>query len=154
MIFNSIAEFEKYVLDRCKVAVANSEKKVHKVIDTFLKKYYSEFTPKEYIRTYQLLHSLVRSGIRSTGNGYEAEVYFDVGALNYETGYMYLQHTAEHGMLGYATWDGAKVLETAMQGSHGGYVDGTPIWDVSMAKLQPILDLLLKELRAAGILIQ
>lgn len=151
MLFNSVKQFEKYVLSRCKVAVANSEEKVHKVIDTFLKKYYNEFEPKEYIRTYQLLHSLVKSNIIPTGNGYEARVYFDIGALNYEKGYMYLQHTAEHGMLGYATWSGAKVLDTAMHGSHGGYVSGTPIWEVSMAKLEPILDLLLKELKAAGI---
>ena len=162
-VFESVADFEKFVLDCCKVAVTNAEEKIHKTIDTFLKQYYSEFTPREYIRTNQLLHSLVKTGVKSTGNGYEAEVYFDVGRLNYETGLMYLQHTAEHGRFGWATWSGGQVLETAMQGSHGGYTGafnghgsfagayGTPIWAASMAKLGNIIQLLVKELRAAGI---
>lgn len=155
MNFDSIEQLEKYILDKCKIAVANAEQEVHRAIDKFLKKYYSDFEPKEYIRTEQLLHSLVKTGVKSTGNGYMAEVYFDVGALNYETGYMYLRHTDEHGMLGYATWDGGKVLETAMQGSHGGYTYTEPIWAGSMVELWSkhgsIIKLLVKELKAAGI---
>ena len=150
-VFESVADFEKFVLDCCKVAVANAEEKIHKTIDTFLKQYYSEFTPREYIRTNQLLHSLVKTGVKSTGNGYEAEVYFDAGRLNYQMGFMPLQHTPEHGMYGYATWSGGQVLETAMQGSHGGAEYGTPIWAMSMAKLGNIIQLLVRELRVAGI---
>ena len=65
--------------------------------------------------------------ISDMGLFYSIEVYFDVGKLNYEQGLMPLQHTPEHGRYGWATWDGAKVLDTAMNGSHGGYVGGTPI---------------------------
>lgn len=147
MVFKSIEEFEAYVLARCGNAVASAEQKVHDVIDSFLSTYYGEFTPEEYIRTNQLMHSLVKTGVKTTGNGFEAEVYFDVGKLNYKQGIVPLQS----GRTGYATWDGRKVLETAMHGSHGGYTGGTPIWDASMNQLGNICDLLLRELKAQGI---
>lgn len=151
MIFKSEEQLKSYVLEKCKIAVSNSEQKIHNTIDSFLNNYYGEFKPEEYIRTNQLLHSLVRTGVKSVGNGFEAEVYFDVGKLNYEQGLMPLQHTPEHGRYGWATWDGAKVLDTAMNGSHGGYVGGTPIWSSSMSQLGDIIGLLLKELKAQGI---
>lgn len=147
MVFKSIEEFESYVLAKCGNAVASAEQKVHSVIDSFLSTYYGEFAPDEYIRTNQLMHSLVRTGVKSTGNGFEAEVYFDVGKLNYKQGLVPLQS----GRMGYATWDGGKVLDTAMHGSHGGYVGGTPIWDASMTQLGNILELLKQELIKQGI---
>ena len=151
MVFKSEAELKSYVLARCSKAVANAEQKVHNVIDSFLKTYYGEFTPEEYIRTNQLMHSLVKTGVKGTGNGFEAEVYFDAGKLNYEQGVMPLQHTPEHGRYGWATWTGDKVLDTAMNGSHGGYVGGTPIWSASMSQLGNITELLKQELIKQGI---
>ena len=151
MLFNSVEELKGYVLGKCTAAVANVEQKVHAVIDQTLAQFYGEFEPSEYIRTGKLMHSLVKTGVKSTGNGVEAEVYFDASALNYEQGVMPLKHTSEHGMYGWATWTGGKVLETAMNGSHGGYVRGTPVWSTSQARLGDIYALLIKELKAQGI---
>ena len=140
-------------LKKCQNAVAQAEQKIYAEIKSTLAKFYSEFTPEEYIRTNQLLHSLVKSGVKKVGSGYVAEVYFDLSALNYEQGVMPLQHTPEHGMYGWATWTGETVLDVAMNSGvpHGGYAVGTPVWTTSMAKLGDILELLKQKLIAQGI---
>lgn len=146
MIFKNEAQLKSFILSKCGNAVANAEKKIHQIIDNCLNEYYGEFSPNEYIRTYQLLHSLVKSGVKSTGNGFEAEVYFDEGALSYQTGVVLTQHGT-----GYATWGAGKVLDTAMHGSHGGYESGTAIWDKSKTIIGDIYKLLKQELIAQGI---
>ena len=151
MTFKNEKELKKHLLAKCKIAVAQTEEKIYRVIDGCLRQYYSEFTPEEYIRTKKLLNSLVKSKVVSTGSGYEAEVYFDESKLNYENGVMLLQHTPEHDMYGWATWGADEVLDTAMHGSHGGYIDGTAIWGTSNAILGDICALLKKELIAQGL---
>ena len=42
-----------------------------------LNQYYGEFMPAEYIRTGALYGSLDRTGVRSSGSGASAEVFFD-----------------------------------------------------------------------------
>lgn len=134
-------QIKKDIESKAKVAVFNTREKIYSVIEKNLRVYYGEFSPEEYIRTQQLLNSLVRQS-----SGLHAEVYFDAGALNYQTGVIETQHGT-----GYATWGAAEVLDTSMHGSHGGYVNGTAIWDNSMSELDDIIALIVKELRAAGI---
>lgn len=134
-------QIKKDIESKAKVAVFNTREKIYSVIEKNLRVYYGEFSPEEYIRTQQLLNSLVRQS-----SGLHAEVYFDAGALNYQTGVIETQHGT-----GYATWGAAEVLDTSMHGSHGGYVNGTAIWDNSMSELGDIIALIVKELRAAGL---
>lgn len=124
------SQIKKDIEAKAKVAVFNTREKIYSVIEKNLRVYYGEFSPEQYVRTQQLLNSLVRQS-----SGLHAEVYFDAGALNYQTG----------------TWGAAEVLGTSMHGSHGGYVGGTAIWDNSMSELGDIVALIVKELRAAGI---
>lgn len=152
MVFKNEKQLKDFLLAKCKSAVIQAEEKVHRIIDGCLKQFYSEFNPDEYIRTRQLLHSLVRSGVKTTTNGFEAEVYFDVGALNYEQGLVLLQS----GNYGWAEWDAETVLRVAMTGDygglpHGGYEGGTAIWTESLKRLGDIWNLLEQELRAQGI---
>lgn len=149
MVFKNEEQLKGFLLAKCKDAVISAEEKAHRIIDNCLKQFYSEWEPDEYIRTSQLLHSLVKSGVKQVGNGFEAEVYFDVGALNYQTGIVPLQS----GRTGYATWDGETVLKVAMESGvpHGGYAQGTAIWTESMARLGNICELLKQELVAQGI---
>ena len=140
------SQIKKDIEAKAEVAVFNTREKIYSVIEKNLRVYYGEFSPEEYIRTQQLLNSLVRQS-----GGLHAEVYFDAGALNYENGVMELQHTSETGIYGWATWGAAEVLDTSMHGSHGGYVNGTAIWDNSMSELGDIIALIVKELRAAGL---
>ena len=131
---------------KCKNAIVQAQEKVYQVIDKCLDQYYGEFKPDEYIRTQKLLNSLVKSDIKTVGNGFEVEVYFDEKQLDYQTGIIPTQHGT-----GYATWGAEEVLDTAMHGSHGGYVAGTAIWEVSQAVLGDIYTLLRNELIAQGI---
>ena len=153
MVFSSEAELKAFVLKKCQAAVKAAEEKVHRIIDDCLQQFYDEFEPEEYIRMGQLLQSLVRSGVRSTGNGYEAEVYFDAKGMHYQTGLIEIKSTASTGRMGKATWDAQTVLDVAMTSGapHGGYAGGTAIWSVSMARLGDIMALLLRELKAQGI---
>lgn len=146
MVFKNEKQLKEFVLAKCKAAIAQAEERVYRVIDGALRQYYSEFKPDEYIRTEKLLHSLVKSDVKRVGNGYEAEVYFDEKQLNYQTGVVETQHGT-----GYATWGADEVLDTAMHGSHGGYIDGTAIWGTSHAVLGDIYILIKKELIAQGI---
>lgn len=150
--FSTEAEIEAYMLRHSRFAIRAAQEKVYKIIETFLKQYYSDYTPKEYIRTYNLLRSLVKSDVRQVGNGWEAEVYFDASALDYEQGVMPLQHTDEHGRYGWATWGADQVLSTALHGSHGGYTRTAPIYEQSMNVLNAqAINTLKENLIRAGI---
>lgn len=148
MVFKNEKELERFLLEKCRNAVAQTEQKVYAIIKSTLVQFYNEFTPEEYIRTNQLLHSLVKTDVKKVGNGYEAEVYFDVSALNYQTGVVPTQHGT-----GYATWSGQTVLDVAMESGfpHGGYRDGTAVWTVSRRTLGNIRELLKNNLIAQGI---
>lgn len=146
MVFKNETQLKNFLLAKCKTAIAQAEERVYRVIDGALKQYYDEFDPDEYIRTKQLLHSLVKSDVKKVGNGYEAEVYFDESKLNYQTGVVRTQNGT-----GYATWGAEEVLDTAMHGSHGGYIDGMAIWGTSKTILGDIYALIKKELIAQGI---
>lgn len=152
MVFNSIKEIERDIEKKIIKAMHDAQEKVHFIIDGFLNQYYNEFTPAEYIRTHQLLHSLVKSDIKKYGNSVQAEVYFDASAMSYENGFVRIKSTAETGEMGYATWGAAQVLDTAMHGTHGGYIKGTAIWDKSEAILDAqAIDILKHSLQTNGI---
>ena len=159
MTFKNEKELEKFLLNKCRVAVADTERKVHDIIDKCLKQFYAQFEPDEYIRTEQLLHSLVKSNVKKVKNGYEAEVYFEKENLNYQTGQIEIQSTASTGRMGYAEWDKDTILDVVMTGSysglpHGGYAKGTAIWTKSMNTINTlggVYKLLEKELLAIGV---
>lgn len=155
MIFKNEAQLKSFLLAKCHNAIIQAEEKVYSVIDSFLQKFYS-WEPEEYIRTKQLLHSLVRTGVKQVGDGFIAEIYFDASRLSYEQGLTPLKHTAEHGKYGWATWDGQKVLDVAMtdnlpHGRYAGADNNEPIWTSSMNELGNIWSLLEQELKAQGI---
>ena len=145
MVLSNSAQLKAALVEACTNAVAEVEEKVFEEFSGKLNQYYTEFSPAEYIRTGALYNSLDRTGVHPTGNGASAEVFFNTPS--YETGFVLLQS----GDYGYATWSGAKVLDTAMNGSHGGYVDGTAIWDESIDSLGDIRALLVKALKAQGL---
>lgn len=160
MKFKSEAELKKFLLAKCKEAVARTEQKVHSIIDMCLEQFYNEFSPIEYIRTEQLLHSLVRSGIEPNGkNGYKARVYFDADALDYKKGAVEIRSTGLTGRMGYAVWDTDTILDVVMTGSysglpHGGYQEGTAIWSQSQKGMQAlggVYEMLERELKTIGV---
>lgn len=117
-------------------AIEIAQNKIFDVIDKWLIIYYLEYDPIEYERTRQFLHSLVRSDIQGSGDGWTATVYFDYSALQYKKG-----------------WSGAATMQTAAVGSHGGLpAIGSGVWNAPKKELTPKRKSLLKSaLLAAGI---
>lgn len=154
MVFKNETELKNFLMKKCKEAVAGTERKVHDIIDKCLQQFYNEFEPEEYIRMGQLLHSLVKSGVKPTTNGYEAEVYFDVDGIHYQNGWVETKSG-----YGYANWDKDTILDVVMTGSysglpHGGRAGGTAIWTKSqetIATLGGVLEMLERELKLIGV---
>lgn len=159
MVFKNEKELEKFLLHKCKAAVAGTEQKVHNIIDKCLRQFYEQFEPEEYIRMGQLFQALVKSEVKKVGNGYEAEVYFDARNMHYEMGEVEIKSTATTGRTGWNSWSADTVLDVAMTGSysglpHGGYAKGTAIWTKSqatIAALGGVYEMLERELTAIGV---
>ena len=75
--FTSIEQIKEYIIQHSKPAVESATNYVYKILHQFMEKYYSEYSPSVYEATYQMLASLVKTDVKSTGNGWVAEVYFD-----------------------------------------------------------------------------
>lgn len=148
MTFNSVDELKNYILSRSKVAIEQARERVYDKIAEFLFKFYEEFEPNVYVRTYQLLCSLVKTDVVKTTNGWVAEVYFDLNALDYSTrivpqGQPWSSYAKPENTYHRENWtkeNDAWVLETAMTGAnpHGGYdraTGNTRIWIESMKVL-------------------
>ena len=119
MVFKNEAQLKNFLLGKCKSALIKAQEQVYNIIDIYIQRFYADYDPIMYERTYQLLRSLVKSDIRSTGNGYEAHVYFDFNSLNYLTG---------------SSPSGKQVMDAAAYGGHGAsglkvvYGSGADIW--------------------------
>jgi hypothetical protein len=103
MVFKNEKQLEAFLLQKCKIALERSQNQVYKIIDLYLNRFYADYDPVMYERTYKLLHSLVKGNIVSTDNGYKAEVYFNLDYL-YTTG---------------AQPSGEDVMFEASHGGHG-----------------------------------
>lgn len=160
MVFKNEKELERFFMKQSRQALIKAQEKVYQIIDKFLNDFYNDYDPsryvdlegnerhkkKYYIRTYQLLHSLVKSEIVPSKNGYEAKVYFDYNSLQYLDGNQP---------------SGLQVMEAAAQGLHGAigenlqYVEGRTgvgIWNDPIKKLDAeAIDILVNMLRAEGI---
>lgn len=159
--FKNINDIEKDILEKAQRGIGNVRDDVYKVIDKHLLNYYGEYNPELYLRTSRLLNSLVKTNVIRSGNQIKAEVYFDLGALNYSSHPTILMRVSDMKMRSTrkeytvsAQADPAKTLESAMEGGHGGAYTGTPIWYESMAELKDITALIVKELRSMGISIK
>lgn len=103
MVFKNEKQLETFLLQKCKVALERSQNQVYKIIDLYLNRFYADYDPAIYERTYKLLHSLVKSEIKRDGKGFKAEVYFNLDYL-YSTG---------------AKPSGEDVMFEASHGGHG-----------------------------------
>ena len=162
MTFDSLDALKNYILSRSRVAIEQAREKVYDKIAEFLFKFYEEFEPDVYVRTYQLLCSLVKTDVKQVSNGWTAEVYFDVSALDYSTrvvpqGQPWSDYASPENTYHRENWSDGNtewVFKTAMTGAnpHGGYESGTAIWKESIKILNKERRSILKQsLIAAGI---
>lgn len=154
MAFKNSKDLQKALSAGLAAAVGATEKKIHEEFAGNLNQFYTEFKPKEYIRTGALFNSLDSTGVIRSGNQHmsraEAEIGFDVPS--YQHGWVLLQS----GDYDYAAWDGEQVLDVAMTSGlpHGEYAGGTAIWTESIKKLggkKGIKNLLESELKKQGL---
>ena len=146
MTFKNEAQLKRFLMDKCANAVANAERKVREEFAGNLNQFYTEFSPKEYIRTDALFNALEVTGVKRAGNRVSTEIYFNTPS--YDHGWVPLQS----GDYGYSYWTDDYILDIAMTGKfpHGGYEGGTAIWSSSMQSLggkQGIKNLLIQELK-------
>ena len=145
-VFNNIEAIKRDIIKKSEKGIEQAQDRIYKFIDMFLKEYYNEYDPKVYERTEQLLNSLVKSKVVSSGNGYVAEVYFDIDKLDYSMKKVGGKLVPNHG------WSEEETLASAARGEHGGYVVGTAIWSDPIAYLpKEAYDILKRELIKAGI---
>lgn len=106
MVIKNESQLKKIILADCKRALVKAQERVYKIIDLYLQRFYADYDPVWYDRTYKLLHSLVKSDIRQEGNKLVAKVYFDLDHLGdtYNTG---------------ANPSGEDVMNVAAYGGHG-----------------------------------
>lgn len=140
MVFKNESQLKKFLLNKSQNSIIQAQNRVYVIIKQFLIRYYQEFDPIMYERTNQLLHSLVKSRIVRTRNGYEAEVYFDYNNLRYVDG---------------SQPSGKQVMDAAAKGEHGvenvAY-QGTAIWNEPIVVLDAkAIDILKDMLIAEGI---
>lgn len=112
--FKNMAELEKALLEQCKQLCEFASNEVYEAINFFLGQYYSEWTPKYYQRSYDMLHSAFKTTVKRVGNGYEAVVGIDYESLNE-----------------YENATGYQVISWANDALHGGLDVGTDtrVWD-------------------------
>lgn len=129
----TIDEIKNDILSKTTTAVSMAQEEVYAIIESVLKDFYDDFTPVMYKRTWQLLHSCVKSSVRTTANGVEADVYFDTSLMTYNTGNMP---------------SGEQVIEAANKAQHGaeglhveyGYVKLFPDSErLVMSEIMPIM---------------
>ncbi len=92
--------------------------RVEQTLNYFLQKYYDSYDPVYYRRTYDFLHSAIKTEAKVIGNKVVASVYIDTDSMD-----NYYEATGEE----VAAW--------ANQGTHGGTIQGnnTPhVWDDTM----------------------
>lgn len=118
MIFKNEAQLKSFLLKKCQNALIKAQEKVYKILDLYMQRFYADYDPVLYERTYQLMKSLVKSDIKINGNEIKAEVYFDLGYI-YESG---------------ANPSGESVMSQAAYGGHGAsglkvvYGGGEDVW--------------------------
>ncbi len=149
MTFKNPVELESYFLSKIHASTEKVEEEVYRIIDRVLAKWYGEYDPVMYQRTKQLLHSLVKSEVIPTANGFEAEVYFDTGRMNYSFKMLGKKMYPNNGP------SGEEVLQAAMQGGHGAAgwniaATTTPVWSESVGMLDPEVYEMIKQALAAN----
>ena len=129
MVFKSEKELERFLMQKCEIALIKTRDRIYDILNNFVREFYYDYSPEMYERTYQLYRSLVKSRIIPTGNGYSAQVYFDIGSLYYVTGN---KPTGEEVMAAASKgWHGAVSSDDTLFKSVLGNT-GVGIWDDPM----------------------
>lgn len=123
-MFKSVSELQSFLNQKLMVATLEAQEKIYRIIDDALREYYGEYEPEEYLRTYQLLKSLVKSNIEKTANGYKVYVYYDLSSMDYS-----MKYTKNYRGKQSNNWSAEGTMNYAAVGKHGSKYEGTSIWN-------------------------
>ena len=151
MVFNNFQELENYLLSKQIQAVDVVKEKVYEVIQGFVRKYYDEYEPEYYVRTYQFIQNLVVTETYVSNGTVYAYVYFDYKKLNYY--YNTLKYGSKITVKHIPDNPEKDILYTITHGQHGNWGSkGIHIWKETIEFLHNKgMKLLKAELKKAGI---
>jgi hypothetical protein len=79
--FNNLQVAYEFIKNNVKNSFEDLSKEIYRVIQLYIEERQYDWTPKDYIRTMEYLNSLTISEIKSNGNGYSVEIYFDTNKI-------------------------------------------------------------------------
>lgn len=137
---STIAQIKADLQSKVGIAVENVKREAVRIIMNEVEKFYGEYDPSWYQRTYQMqkaVERMVNSAVKVYGIGASFHIYVDASMFNHKRG----------------TWSEWDILYSVMEGAtHGGAASGTPVWTESMKVLDLDMKNIIKEkLIAAGI---
>lgn len=149
--FKNVMEIRRGIVAKEQRAVQKAQQTAYQVIERCLAQYYADYDPKKYIRTKQLYNALVKSAVRKTGSGFQAEVYFDLSSMDYS--YKISPNTGMR--VPNTGWSAEATMETAGRAEHGGALvteGGTGVWADAIAVFEEDLTHeIARQLKASGI---
>lgn len=75
--FNSYSDLQKHIEKAIEYGVRDTRDYVYEVINSNIMKYYNEYSPKKYERTYRFFNSLIKLNVTKVANSYVSEVKID-----------------------------------------------------------------------------
>lgn len=148
-----VEDIRKDILRGVQAAVAETKEDVMNIIAKLMMEFYAEYSPSLYLRTGQLLNTIVDEGIKSRAKGSGFEIYFDSGMMRHPNP-AYDRWGASHK----TKWSESRILEFVMEGGdngapHGGYAPagGNPIWFKLEKELSDLDIILCAALLKAGV---
>ena len=135
----NMKELNKALQPVMKGMVDKMAERVEQTLNYFLQEYYDSYDPVYYRRSYDFLHSAIRTEAKVVGNKVVASVYIDTNSMN-----------------NYYDATGEQIARWANQGTHGGTIRGnnTPhVWDDTMRETienGELLRLALEYLKSKG----
>ncbi|MDE6844179.1 MAG: hypothetical protein K2J99_00215 [Lachnospiraceae bacterium] len=112
---SNMKELNKALQPVLKSMVGEMADRVEQTLNYFLQEYYNSYDPVYYRRSYDFLHSAIKTEPKVVGNKVVASVYIDTGSMD-----------------NYYDATGEEVATFANAGTHGGTIRGnnTPhVWD-------------------------
>ena len=112
---SNMKELNKALQPVLKGMVGEMADRVEQNLNYFLQEYYNSYDPVYYRRSYDFLHSAIKTEPKVVGNKVIASVYIDTDSMN-----------------NYYDATGEQVARWANEGTHGGTIQGnnTPhVWD-------------------------
>ncbi len=80
--FTTYEDLFSYLNRQIKISLQDVGREVEKLVKEYImENWYNEHTPKEYIRTYQMINALRVGQVKQIGNNYSVELYFDTDAI-------------------------------------------------------------------------